>query len=56
MAGNFAIPEVIEAARILEDKGRLADWEGARFAFDELCRAIGRVRPALEAFAAAPAS
>ena len=56
VASNFATPAVVEAARNLEDKGRIADWDGAQAAFDGLRRSIDRVRPALGALVAASAN
>jgi len=55
VAGNFAIAAVVEAARSLEDRARVDDWDGARASFDTLSLAIERVRPALEALASAAA-
>ncbi len=53
VAGNFATPAVVEAARELESSGKEQDWDAARDAFESLRAAIDRVRPALGAVAAA---
>ena len=55
VAGNFAAPLVVQAARDLEDCERAGDWADTRAAFGRLRAAIDRVRPALDALAAAPA-
>ena len=52
VAGNFALPAVVEAARVLESRAGDQAWETIREDFDELREGLERVRPALEAVAA----
>ncbi len=47
VATTFALPAVIDAAKVLETKGQAGEWDGAIECSEELRRAFQRVRPAL---------
>jgi HPt (histidine-containing phosphotransfer) domain-containing protein len=48
VAGNFATPGVVEAAKVLELHGMAEEWDRIPPAFEDLWRAIDRIRPALD--------